>query len=1027
MENQTKRYWKGLEELRNDEIFVKNAHNEFGSFEPANTEKNKSLVDGIGSDRRDFLKVLGFGMAAVSLAACDAPVKKSIPYLNKPTDTFPSIADWYASSYTENGDYVSVLVKTREGRPIKIEGNKQSSVSNGGVSARAHASLLGLYDIEKLQGPKKGEADADWDTIDKEITAQLASIAGKGGQIRIVSSTIMSPATKAAIADFKTKYPTTEHVMYDANSVAGLVKANADSFGKAIVPAYDFSKAKTIVGLSCDFLGTWVAPVEFSRQYVNGRKLSSAKGGNKNMSRHYQFETILSLTGSNADYRTAIKPSQEGLVALALYNKVTGKGAASLGADVDKMLDKAAKDLKAAQGAALVVSGSNDPNVQIVVNALNSALGAYGSTIDMGTPVNYRQGNDVAMNALVDGVKGGSVSAVIFYGCNPVYDHPRGAELKEGLAKTVLSVSFADRADETASLCKYIAPAPHYLECWGDAEPKAGSFSVQQPTISLIYKTRQAQSSLLKWAGANSDFYTYLRNYWKNNILGSANFENAWTKALHDGVVGSTGAASGATMTGSTDGAIAAISATYKANATGTEVVLYEKVGMGNGSMGNNPWLQEFPDPISKACWDNYAAVSQKTAKDLGLAQDDVVKVEVKGKSVELPVLIQPGQANGTVAIAIGYGREKAGKSGNGVGANAFPLAQMKAGFVSFSAGEGTVSKTGDTHKIAQTQTHDTVMGRRSVLQDAVLSEYQKDNKAGRYFAHVATSEGTKHPGEISLWNGYTKPNHSWGMTIDLNSCTGCGACVVSCQAENNVSVVGRQEVINRREMHWIRIDRYYSSDAPVDDLQGLEIASENPEVTFQPLMCQHCGNAPCETVCPVLATTHSTEGLNQMAYNRCVGTRYCANNCPYKVRRFNWFKYFDNDNFDYHYNNDLGKMVINPDVTVRSRGVIEKCSMCVQRIQEGKLNAKKERRRPVDGEIVTACAQSCPTEAIVFGDMNDPESRISKLLNEEKEGRAFQMLDEINVKPQITYLTKIRNKEANKAAAPAHAEHGGH
>lgn len=1030
MENQTKRYWKGLEELRNDETFIKNAHNEFGSFEPMNSGNNKSIVDGISSDRRDFLKVLGFGVAAVSLAACDAPVKKSIPYLNKPTDTFPSIADWYASTYAEGGDYASILVKTREGRPIKIEGNRQSSISKGGVSARVHASLLALYDAEKLKGPKKGEADADWDVIDKEITTQLASIAGKGGQIRIVSSTILSPSTKAVIADFTAKYPTSKHIMYDANSVGGLVKANGDSFGKSVVPSYDFSKAKVVIGVGCDFLGTWIAPEIFSQQYVQGRKLSSAKGGKKEMSRHYQFETTLSLTGSNADYRTAIKPSQEGLVVLALYNKVTGKSATSLGADVDKMLDKAAKDLKSAQGSALVVSGSNDPNVQIVVNALNEALGSYGATIDLNTPVNFRQGNDLAMNELIDGVKSNSVSAVIFYGCNPVYDHPRSSELKEGLAKTALSVSLSDRADETASLCKYIAPAPHYLESWGDAEPKVGFYSLQQPAISLIFKTRQAQSSLLKWAGLSSDFYAYLRNYWKANVITGTDFEGTWTKALHDGVlekgvVTSAGSVSGVA---GLDGAIAAVSSSYKANTSGLEVVLYEKVGMGNGALANNPWLQEFPEPVTKACWDNYASISQKTAKELGVAQDDVVKVEVKGKSVELPVLIQPGQANGTVAIAIGYGRDKAGKSGNGVGVNVYPLAQLKGGFVSFNVGEGTVSKTGDKHKIAQTQTHDTVMARKAVLQDARLAEYQKDTKAGRYFPHVATSEGPKSPGEITLWNGYEKPNHSWGMAIDLNSCTGCGACVISCQAENNVSVVGRQEVINRREMHWIRIDRYYSSDAPIEDLRGLEVASENPEVTFQPLMCQHCGNAPCETVCPVLATTHSTEGLNQMAYNRCVGTRYCANNCPYKVRRFNWFKYFDNDNFDYHYNNDLGKMVINPDVTVRSRGVIEKCSMCVQRIQEGKLNAKKERRRPLDGEIEVACSQSCPTDAIVFGDMNDSTSRISKLLAEEKEGRAFQMLEEINVKPQISYLTKIRNKDVDaKAVTESHAEHGGH
>jgi len=817
-----------------------------------------------------------------------------------------------------------------------------------------------------------------------------------------------------------------------------LVKANGDSFGKAAVPSYDFSKAKTIVGIGCDFLGTWISPDIFAKQYVQGRKLSSKKDGKRDMSRHFQFETILSLTGSNADYRTAIKPSQEGLVALALYNKVTGTGTTSLGGEIDKMIEKAASELKAAQGASLVVSGSNDPNVQVVVNAINQALGSYGTTIDLGSSVNYRQGDDVAMNAFISELKGESLGAVLFLGCNPVYDHPSGAGLKEGIAKIVLSVSFSDRADETSSLCKYITPAPHYLESWGDAEPKVGFYSVQQPTISLIYKTRQAQSSLLKWAGLGDDFYAYLRNYWKSNILIGTDFESTWIKALHDGIVekGVSSPSSVGTVIG-IDGAVTAVSSAYKANATGIEVVLYETVGIGTGALANNPWLQEFPDPISKACWDNYASVSQKTAKDLGFAQDDVVKVEVKGKSVELPVLIQPGQANGTVAIAIGYGREKAGKSGNGVGANVYPFAQTKAGFVSFSAGEGTITKTGDTHKIAQTQTHDTVMARKAVLQEARLAEYQKDTKAGRYFPHVVTSEGIKSPGEISLWNGYEKPNHSWGMSIDLNSCTGCGACVISCQAENNVAVVGRQEVINRREMHWIRIDRYYSTDVDdklpdlglIEGQRALEIASENPEVTFQPLMCQHCGNAPCETVCPVLATTHSTEGLNQMAYNRCIGTRYCANNCPYKVRRFNWFKYFDNDNFDYHYNNDLGKMVINPDVTVRSRGVIEKCSMCVQRIQEGKLNAKKDRRRPADGEIVTACAQSCPTEAIVFGDMNDPSSRLSQLLAEEKEGRAFQMLEEINVKPQIAYLTKIRNKDVAATAAKheEHAEHGGH
>jgi molybdopterin-containing oxidoreductase family iron-sulfur binding subunit len=1028
MEHTNKRYWKGLEELRNDDKFVKNANSEFAHTAPSESEY-ENLVDGTGTHRRDFLKVLGFGMAAVSLAACETPVKKAIPYLNKPEGEYPSIANWYASTYAEGGDYASILVKTREGRPIKIEGNSLSGVSSG-VSARVHASLLGLYDIEKLKGPQKGEnTKISWEVVDKEISTQLAQIVVSGRPIRLVSSSIISPSTKAVVAEFSAKYPTTTHVTYDANSVSALISANESSFGKAVVPAYDFSKADVIVGIDADFLGTWIAPDTFSKQYADTRRVSSAKGGKRDMSRHYQFESILSLTGSNADYRSPVKPSQLGLVVTSLYNKVARSlGAAALSApalDVPN-LDKAAADLVRANGKALVVSGINDVAVQTIINSLNSLLGSYSSTIDLGAPMTVRQGDDKVMNAFVDELKAGRVGAVIFLDANPVYNHPRGVEIAEALPKVALSISFADRADETSSLAKYICPSSHYLESWGDAEPRVGFYSLTQPTITLIYNTRQAQSSLLTWVGKSADYHEYVKAYWRSNIFSQSSggdFDQFWIKALHDGVFEpKKGAvASGATFVGNVSAAATLIGRTYKASATGLELKLYEKVGMGTGNQANNPWLQEFPEPLTKACWDNYACISKATASELGVEQADVIKVEIQGKSVELPVVIQPGQAAGTVAIAIGYGRQKAGKSGNAVGVNVYPMASFAAGFLSFAPGDVIVTKTGDTKEIAQTQTHDTVMGRESVLQETVLAKYKTNVLAGRFIPEVQTSEGPKVATDISLWDGHEYKNHSWGMVIDLNTCTGCSACLIGCQSENNVSVVGRQEVINRREMHWIRIDRYYSSES-VDNLAGLETAAENPEVTFQPLMCQHCNNAPCETVCPVLATTHSSEGLNQMTYNRCVGTRYCANNCPYKVRRFNWFKYFDNDNFDYHYNNDLGKMVINPEVTVRSRGVIEKCSMCVQRIQEGKLTAKKERRRPVDGEIITACAQSCPTNAITFGDMNDPESAISKVLEVEREGRAFHMLEEINVRPQVSYLTKVRNKDVEAAAEKVEA-----
>ncbi|GAB3895823.1 TAT-variant-translocated molybdopterin oxidoreductase [Larkinella knui] len=1019
MESTNKRYWRGLEELRNDESFVKNAYKEFPEATDNKSTESGSIVDGISSDRRDFLKVLGFGMAAVTLAACDTPVHRAIPYINKPESTFPGIADYYASTYTEGGDYAPILVRTREGRPVKIEGNNLSSITKGGTWARVQASVLSLYDIDKLKGPKRGEADSDWATVDKEIPGLLQ----RGGAIRIVSSTLVSPATKSAIAAFIAKYPTATHIQYDANSVSGLIQANQTSFGQAVVPSYDFSKAKTIVSIAADFLGSWIAPLEFSRQYVATRKIGANAGNKKDMSRHYQFETGLSITGSNADYRTPIKPSQEGLVVAALYNKVAAKlgGTPVSTAAVDvAYLDKAVTDLVAARGSALVVSGSNDPNVQVIVNALNNLLGSYGTTIDLTHPVNYRQGNDAAMNTFISDAKAGRIQAAIFYGANPVYDHPRGAELKEALPKIGLSVSFADRSDETASLCKYTCPAPHYLESWDVAEPKPGFYSLTQPTINTIFKTRQPQVSLLKWAGLNSDYEAFIKNYWRTTVYPQAGsglpFDQFWIQSLHDGVLElktAPATAAGTFRPETVAAAAAAVAQRYKPTATGLELALYENVSIGTGAMANNPWLQELPDPVTKACWDNYACLSQKTARELGVEQNDLVTIEVTGKTaIELPVLIQPGQADGTVSVAIGYGREKAGKSADGVGKNAYPLASVSANSVLFAATDVKITKAGGSRAIAQTQTHDTVMGRRAVIQESILAAYKKDPKAGRYFPKVVTSEGPVSPTDITLWKGYEKPNHSWGMIIDLNSCTGCGTCVISCNAENNIPVVGRQEVINRREMHWMRIDRYYSSDAEAEDRKGLEVASANPEVVFQPMLCQHCSNAPCETVCPVLATTHSTEGLNQMTYNRCVGTRYCANNCPYKVRRFNWFKYFDNDNFDYHFNNDLGKMVINPDVTVRSRGVIEKCSFCVQRIQEGKLTAKKERRRPEPDEIQSACAQACPTGAIIFGDMNNPESTISQLLKVENEGRAFQVLEEINTRPQISYLTKIRNKD---------------
>jgi len=1044
MSETKKVYWKGLEQLKNDSAFIKNANHEFPATEEAPDP---------GHSRRDFLKMMGFGVSAATLAACEAPTRYALPYVNKPVDVDPSVANYYASSYINGGDYCSIVVKTREGRPIKIDGNTLSNVTKGGTSAQVEASVLSLYDDYRLRYPQAGAKKATWEELDSQVIAKLNEVSNQGGQIRIVSNSILSPSTKAAIEKFKTKFPTTQHIQYDPNSSYGMWKANEESFGSGFIPSYDFSKAKTIVSIAADFLGTWVAPIEFTKQYAATRELGDDK---KEMSRHYQFESNLSLTGANADYRTTIRPSQEGLVVAQLFNLIGAKVGKSVGAgiedkEINKTLSKAAEELWANKGASLVVAGSNDKAVQLLVNDINDMLSNYGVTILPGSSVNYRQGNDETMAAFVSEAIAGKVNAVIFYNCNPVYDHPNGAALVPALKNIALSVSTSNTPDETASACQFVAIDHHYLESWNDAEPKKGSYSLSQPTITRIFNSRQAQSSFLTWAGeADTDYFKFVKSNWNSWFFkdsGSGNAQMFWDKCLYDGVfeVKSEEAAP-LVFNGDVGAAAASISANYKANNTGLEVAIYESYGVGTGSQANNPLLQELPDPITKVVWDHPVTISSKDAVAAGITNDGESNTQLAtltvGKiSVEVPVLIQPGQAQGTLGISLGYGRTNVGLVGKSVqGVNAYPFLSMMNGSVNLSVTGGVnIKTTGKEFQLAQTQTHNTYMGRHNVIQESILSEYIKDPKAGRDEPKISKWDEKVEPSSLSLWKGHDYNNHHWGMSIDMNACSGCGACVVACNVENNVALVGKDEVIRRREMHWLRIDRYYSSDAGIEDLKGLEKASENPEVVFQPMLCQHCNNAPCETVCPVAATTHSTEGVNQMTYNRCIGTRYCANNCPYKVRRFNWFKYHDNQKFaevNPAMNTDLGRMVLNPDVTVRSRGVMEKCSFCVQRIQAGKLTAKKEKRTLQDGEVVVACQTACSSGAIVFGDMNDPESKLSKLLKIETQykevtrngktekvvdygidkkignPRAYRVLDEIGVKPNIFYLTKIKNKE---------------
>lgn len=1005
---QNNQYWKGIEEAEKQPEFLQTKGNEFHEALPLEEVLNATDLD-LSSNRRDFLKFFGFSVSAVALAACQkTPVKYAIPYVVKPENITPGNANYYASTCGGCNSGCGILVKTREGRPIKLDGNELSPLSQGATCATGQASILSLYDINRLANPlKDGKEEKEWSKLDSEITSKLANIASSNGGIRIVIKTSNSPSFDKALVAFKTKYPTTEVVVYDPISYSGILLANEKSFGKRVIPSYNFDKAEVIVSFGADFLGTWISPVEFTKQWVTNR---NPKGGK--LSKHFQFESTLSLTGTNADVRVPMRESKEGIYLISLYNeiaKLAGNAQLAVTQNAElagNAIKNSAKELFAAKGKSLVISKSNNINNQTIVNGINIMLGNYGTTIDLDNYSNQSKFVEADFEKFINDLSSGSIKGVIFINSNPVYSYHNSTKLVEGLKKATLVVSTSDQNDETSDLAGYVCPDNHFLESWGDAEPKAGVYSFTQPTIAPVFNSRQAIESLLLWSGTpanEANAYNYIKTNWAADAT-------IWNNAIHDGIyLKPASIASVSSFAANlTEVAFAVVADSPKSDTP--ELIIYQKVGVRDGSQANNPWLHEVPDPVSKVCYDNYVSVSKTEAQSKGIKQDDLINISAGGYTLKnIPVLIQPGQASGTYAIALGYGRTQSGKVGKDLGKNAYPFLKLANGTTSYSNGGVSIETTGDTYKLAQTQTHHTIEG-RDYIREASLDEYNKN-------PFVRNENKTD---LVSLWEEYDySTGHKWGMAIDLNACTGCGACVVSCHIENNVPVVGRDEIRLRREMHWIRIDRYYSFYSPEayltkeDDIEKEKAdIYDNIRVVHAPVMCQHCAHAPCETVCPVLATTHSAEGLNQMTYNRCIGTKYCGNNCPYKVRRFNWFRYNDNDAFDNHFNNDLGKMVINPDVTVRTRGVMEKCSFCVQRIQAGKLSAKRDGRKMKDGDVKTACAAACPSNAIVFGDMNDPNSEISKLYKNE---RSYHMLEEVGIKPSVVYMTKIRNVEPLK------------
>ena len=1011
-----KKYWKSVEELNeNSSIVEKLRNNEF--VEEIPTEEflgDKNTLSSSSTTRRDFLKYVGFSTAAASLAACEGPLKRSIPYVVQPDEIVPGIADFYATTIADGFDFTNILIKTREGRPISVVNNTMEGAV-AGANARVHASVLSLYDSLRLKQPKVDEKAASWSDVDTKIKASLEEAKAANGQIVLMTNTMASPSTDKLIGEFIAAYPTAKHIVYDAVSSDAALDAYQMAYGERALPDYDFTQADVIVSVGADFIGDWNGG-GYEGDYAKGRIPKNGK-----MSKHIQFEANMSLAGANADRRVPMTVTDQKLALVKLYNLITGAGVNVASTIADAEVIKAAQQLKAAGSRGVLVCGIDDVNAQLLVFAINKALGSLAFKPSQAKYV--RGGNAKAVAQLVNDMNAGTVHTLIMSGVNPVYTLFNGKAFAEGLKKVKMSVAFSLREDETASVTKIAAAMPHYLEAWGDVQMKKGHYSVIQPTIRPLFNTKQFQEGLLTWLGKTESYYDYLKAVGTSVVTGIT-----WNTLVHNGFYTYEAVNSGS---GSADfnGAATQLAASKKGS--GFELVLYTKTGMGDGQQANNPWLQEFPDPITRVSWDNYVTVSRKDAETLGLVNYHVANGGLNGSYAtvkvgnavleNVPVLIQPGQAPGTIGMALGYGRKAALKEEMQVGVNAYALYSNFANIQN-----ATIEKSSGDHEFACVQLQNTLMGRGDILKETTLEIFNtKDAKEWNITPMVSLDHQSVPAASVDIWESFDRSvGHHFNLAIDLNACTGCGACVIACHAENNVPVVGKAEVRRSRDMHWLRIDRYYSSEATfagdedkklaasglmdnIDTFQQLEHASDNPQVAFQPVMCQHCNHAPCETVCPVAATSHGRQGQNMMAYNRCVGTRYCANNCPYKVRRFNWFLYNKNSAFDYHMNDDLGRMVLNPDVVVRARGVMEKCSLCIQMTQATILKAKKEGRRVNKDEFEVACSAACSSGAMVFGDVNDKESEVAKLAEGD---RMYHLLEHLGTKPNVFYQVKVRN-----------------
>ncbi len=981
-----RRFWRSFEELADTEEFRGLVQREF-------PQHASEWLDPVG--RRNFLKLMGASLALAGATACTRqPEELIVPYVRQPENLVPGRPLFFATAMPLGGSAIGVLAESHEGRPTKIEGNPDHPASLGATDAYAQASVLQLYDPDRATAITYLGEIRPWGSFVQAVQNAIATEQPlQGAGLRFLSEPIASPTLAGQVQELRAAFPQAKWHTYDPVNREQVYAGAAMAFGSPVETVYRFDQAKVVVVLDDDVFSAGPGSVRYSRDFANGRRVRKARA---EMNRLYVAEPSPTPTGAIADHRLPVRASRIEAVARAIAGGVGGgAGGATTGdATTDKWVAAVVKDLQAARGTGLVLAGASQPAaVHAVVHAINQALGNAGATLVHTDPVQLETASQTrSLRELVDAMNAGQVQLLFVLGGNPVYNAPVDLKFADAIKKVALRVRLGLYDDETAESCHWMVPETHYLEQWSDVRTFDGTASIVQPLVQPLYRGRSAHEVLALFSKRPERTpYDTVRDYWKAQPQAAGqDFEKFWRKSVHDGVIAGT-ALPAKTVTAS--GAVPAAGEQTPGGGNGLEIRFAADPAIHDGRFANIGWLQELPKPISKLTWDNAAMLAPSTAARLGLANEDVVEITYRNRKVNAPVWIQPGHATDSVTVHLGYGRTRAGRAAEGAGFNAYALRTSDA--PSFASG-AALRKTGDTYRLAITQGHHSMEG-RAIVRTGTIADYQADPEFPQHLSEAP-------PRSLSMYPPYKYENegYAWGMAIDQTVCTGCSACVVACYAENNIPVIGKDQVMRGREMAWIRIDRYFEGDP------------DNPGIYHQPMLCQHCENAPCEVVCPVAATTHSPEGLNEMTYNRCVGTRYCSNNCPYKVRRFNFLLYSDWDT-------PSVKLVKNPDVTVRSRGVMEKCTYCVQRINRARQDAKVQDRTIRDGEIKTACQAACPTDAIVFGNINDPQSRVAQL---KAEAHNYGVLADLNTRPRTTYLARIQNTNGELGPARLHERH---